>query len=270
VSNTHVALVTGAGRGIGSAIAAKLARAGAAVLVAARSQEACIEVADDIRAHGGSAWPLHIDVGDPDSIESAVAEAREIAREIGPIDWLVNNAGIAISAPFLEHGRKSGVDLYEQHMRVNFHGARRMCEALVPEMIERGHGRVVHVASSAGLAGYAYAAAYTASKHALVGYSRAASAELSKTRVTMNVVCPHYVDSPMTDASIARVVAKTKKSEAEARAFFAAQNPGGGLIGVDEVADAVLELLNGDKNGAIAELVGGREGTAREARLVWR
>jgi NAD(P)-dependent dehydrogenase (short-subunit alcohol dehydrogenase family) len=270
VSTTHVALVTGAGRGIGAAIAAKLARAGAAVFVAARSQEACIEIAEEIRAGGGIAWPLYLDVGDPDSIESAIAEARETASDSGSIDWLVNNAGIAISAPFLEHGRKSGVDLYEQHMRINFHGARRMCEALVPSMLERGHGRVVHVASSAGLQGYAYAAAYSASKHALVGYTRAASAELAKTRVKMNVVCPHYVDSPMTDASIARVVAKTKKSEADARAFFAAQNPGGGLIGVDEVADVVLELVSGDKNGAIAELVGGNASTPREARLVWR
>jgi NAD(P)-dependent dehydrogenase (short-subunit alcohol dehydrogenase family) len=270
VSVRHVALVTGAGRGIGAAIAIKLASEGAAVLVAARSQEACIDVAEEIRAAGGTAWPIHLDVGDPESIESAVAEAVDLAREIGPIDWLVNNAGIAISAPFLDHGRKSGVDLYDRHFSVNFHGPRRMCEALVPAMIERKYGRVVHVASSAGLKGYAYAAAYTASKHALVGYARSASAELGKTGVTMNLVCPHYVDSPMTDQSIARVVAKTKKSEAEARAFFAAQNPGGGLVRPEEVADVVFELMSGDKNGSIAELVGGIPSTPREARLVWR
>jgi NAD(P)-dependent dehydrogenase (short-subunit alcohol dehydrogenase family) len=263
-------LITGAGRGIGAAIAAKLAREGTAVLVAARSQEACLGVAQEIHGAGGIAWPIHLDVGDPESIESAVAEAAEIAREIGPIDGLVNNAGIAISAPFLAHGRKTGVDLYEHHLRINFHGPRRLCEALIPAMIERKYGRVVHVASSAGLKGYAYAAAYTASKHALVGYGRSASAELAKTGVTMNLVCPHYVDSPMTDQSIARVMSKTKKSEVEARAFFAAQNPGGGLIGVDEVADVVFELLTGEKNGAIAELVGGTPATPRTERLIWR
>jgi NAD(P)-dependent dehydrogenase (short-subunit alcohol dehydrogenase family) len=263
-------MVTGAGRGIGAAISSRLAREGAAVLVAARSQEACLGVVQEIRAGGGVAWPIHLDVGDPESIESAIAEAREASSAVGPIDWLVNNAGIAISAPFLEHGRKSGVDLYEQHLRVNFHGARRMCEALVPSMIERKYGRVVHVASSAGLKGYAYAAAYSASKHALVGYARSAFAELSKTGVTMNVVCPHYVDSPMTDQSVARVIAKTKKSAAEARAFFAAQNPGGTLVSVDEVADVVFELLAGGKNGAIAELVGGRPAASRERSVLWR
>jgi NAD(P)-dependent dehydrogenase (short-subunit alcohol dehydrogenase family) len=263
-------LVTGAGRGIGAAIASKLARDGAAVFVAARSQEACTEIAQEICENGGTAWPLYLDVGDPESIETAVAEARELSRDVGPIDWLVNNAGIAVSAPFLEHGRKSGVDLYEQHLRINFHGPRRMCETLAPAMIERKYGRIVHVASSAGLKGYAYAAAYTASKHALVGYSRSASAELAKTGVTMNLVCPHYVDSPMTDQSIARVIAKTKRSEAEARAVFAAQNPGGTLVSVGEVADVVLELLSGDKNGSIAELVGGRPAAPRERSVIWR
>jgi NAD(P)-dependent dehydrogenase (short-subunit alcohol dehydrogenase family) len=270
VTTPHVALVTGAGRGIGAAIASKLAREGAAVLVAARSQEACMEIAQEIRESGGTAWPLHLDVGDPESIEIAVAEARELASDVGPIDWLVNNAGIAISAPFLEHGRKSGVDSYEQHLRINFHGPRRMCEMLIPAMIERKYGRVVHIASSAGMKGYAYAAAYTASKHALVGYGRSAAAELAKSGVTMNLVCPHYVDSPMTEQSIARVIAKTKKSEFEARAFFAAQNPGGTLVSVSEVADVVLELLSGDKNGSIAELVGGRPAVPREKAVIWR
>ena len=260
----HVALVTGAGRGIGKAIAERLAQAGAAVLVAARSQEACIEVSTDIRSRGGTAWPLYLDVGDFESVVQAVEDAFDLAHEAGPVDWLVNNAGIVESAPFLAHGRETGVDRYGKHMRVNFDGARWMIEALVPRMIERGYGRVVNVASSAGLQSYAYAAAYGASKHALVGYSQAAAQELSKTKVTMNLVCPHYVDSPMTDASVARIVAKTGRGETETRKFLAAQNPGGSLIGVGEVAEVVLELLSGDRNGAIAELIGGKEG------VVWR
>jgi 3-hydroxybutyrate dehydrogenase len=266
----HVALVTGGGRGIGRAIAVRLARSGAAVFVAARSQEACIEVAGEIEGRGGKAWPLYLDVADPQQFADALEEARELADAVGPIDWLVNNAGIAVSAPFLRHGREGGEDLYAKHMDVNFHGPRRLVEALVPGMIERGYGRVVHVASSAGLEGYAYVAAYCASKHALVGYGTSAAKELAKTGVTMNLVCPHYVDSPMTDASVERIVTKTKRTEAETRAWLAAQNPGGALVGVDDVAECVFELLRGDKNGAIAELVGAREGTAGETGVRWR
>ncbi len=229
-----------------------------------------MDVAQELRAEGGTAWPLHLDVGDPDSIAEAVAEARELADEVGPIDWLVNNAGIVESAPFLAHQRETGVDLYEKHLLVNFHGARRMIETLVPAMLERGYGRVVNVASSAGLQSYAYAAAYGASKHALVGYSQAAAQELAKTKVTMNLVCPHYVDSPMTDASVARIMAKTKRSEAETRRFLASQNPGGTLVSADEVADGVWELLTGDRNGAILELVGGRGVLPPGESAIWR
>jgi NAD(P)-dependent dehydrogenase (short-subunit alcohol dehydrogenase family) len=207
----HVALVTGAGRGIGRAIALRLARAGAGVLVAARSQEACLDVCAEIQAEAGVAWPLYLDVADPDSIAEALVEARETTADIGPIDWLVNNAGIAESARFLDHQRASGVDVYEKHMRVNFEGPRRLIEELTPAMVERGYGRIVNVASSAGLRGYAYAAAYAASKHALVGYSLSAALELAQTGVTLNLVAPHFVDSPMTDVSIARIVKKTKR-----------------------------------------------------------
>ena len=266
----HVALVTGAGRGIGRAIARRLAREKVAVLVAARNQEECLEVSQGIRAEGGRAWAIHLDVSDREKVEQAVEDAIDLAAEVGPIDGLVNNAGYVESRPFLEHGRETGVDAYERHLRVNFHGPRWMIEALVPGMVERGFGRVVNVASSAGLKSYAYAAAYGASKHALVGYSQAAAQELSKTRVTMNLVCPHYVDSPMTDDSVARIVAKTGRSAAATRAFLAAQNPGGSLVGVEEVADVVWQLLSGDKNGAIAELVGGKGSQPPERTVIWR
>jgi NAD(P)-dependent dehydrogenase (short-subunit alcohol dehydrogenase family) len=266
----HVALVTGAGRGIGEGIARRLAREGAAVIIAARSQDACIDVVGSIRAAGRTAWPLHLDVGDFEGIEQAVDDARDLAREIGPIDWLVNNAGMVESAPFLAHGRERGVDRYERHLLVNFHGARWLIEALVPGMIERGYGRVVNVASSAGLRSYAYAAAYGASKHALVGYSQAAAQELAKTKVTMNLVCPHYVDSPMTDESVARIVEKTGRSREDTRRFLAAQNPGGTLVGVDEVAEVVSQLLAGEVNGAVVELVGGKGVLPPGKTAIWR
>ena len=256
MSQPHIALVTGAGRGIGAAIARRLAREGVAVLVAARGHEACAEVAAAILASGGTAWPLELDVGDRDSIERATTQARELVRERGPIDWLVNNAGIAETAPFIPRGDKGSVDLYERHLSINFHGARRMIDALVPGMIERRYGRVVNMGSSASLQGYPYAAAYAASKHALLGYSRSAALELARTGVTLNVVCPHYVDSPMTDRSTQRIVEKTGKTASEVRSFFAAQNAGNRLITPEEVAEAVWTLVSEGRNGWILEMDG--------------
>jgi NAD(P)-dependent dehydrogenase (short-subunit alcohol dehydrogenase family) len=120
----HVALVTGAGRGIGKAVALRLARDRAAVLVAARSREECAVVSVAIRGAGGRSWPILLDVADPKSVEQAVAEAIDVAGDVGPIDWLVNNAGIVESAPFLSRGPGTSGDAYERHLRVNFHGAR--------------------------------------------------------------------------------------------------------------------------------------------------
>jgi len=267
MSSRHVALVTGGSRGIGRAIALACGRAGAAVLVAARGAEACAAVAREIEQAGGTAWPLELDLTDARSLDDALVRAQELARE--PIDWLVNNAGLALSAPFLQHGREQGQDLYERHLAVNFHGPRRLIEGLAPAMIRAGRGRIVNVASSAGLIGYAYVAAYCASKHALVGYSSSAAKELGKNGVTLNLVCPHYVDSPMTDASVARIVEKTGRTPEAARALLAAQNPGGTLIQPAEVAEVVLELLEGERNGAVAELVGGG-GVAGKGTVRWR
>ncbi|MBL8863826.1 MAG: SDR family NAD(P)-dependent oxidoreductase [Planctomycetes bacterium] len=264
----ELCLVTGAGRGIGAAIARRAAAAGAAVIVAARSQDDCVAVANEIVERGGRAWPAYVDVTDPATLDQALAELEgEIAR-CGPIGWLVNNAGIAETAPFLRHGRGAEGDTFERHLRVNFHGPRRAIERLAPAMLERGAGRIVSVASSAGLQGYPYAAAYVASKHALVGYTRCAALELAGKGVTMNLVAPHYVDSPMTDQTVERIVKKTGRSAAETRAFLASQNPGGELVTTEDVAEVVLELLTGARNGAIAELPGGRQ-DGRPA-VVWR
>jgi len=251
-------LVTGAGRGIGAAIARRVAAHGSSVIVTARSQDDCVEVANSIVASGGCAWPAYVDVTDPQTLDDALVELSDEVAEHGGIAWLVNNAGIAETAPFLRHGRGADGDTYEKHLRVNFHGPRRAVERLAPAMLERGHGRIVSVASSAGLIGYPYAAAYVASKHALVGYTRCAALELEGKGLTMNLVAPHYVDSPMTDQTVERIVKKTGRSAAETRAFLAAQNPGGALVTTDEVAEVVLELLTGTRNGAIAEMPGGR------------
>jgi NAD(P)-dependent dehydrogenase (short-subunit alcohol dehydrogenase family) len=132
-------------------------------------------------------------------------------------------------------------------------------EALIPGMEARGYGRVVNVASSAGLRGYAYVSAYCASKFALVGYSLALADELEGTGVHVNLVAPHYVDSPMLAESVQRLVKKTKLQETTAREFFRRSNPGERLVTMDEVAGAVVHLLRGEAQGTILELDGGAE-----------
>ena len=251
---THVALITGAGRGIGAAIAQYLAEREVACVLAARTVKSCAEVAARIEARGGRAWAVELDVTDPDLVRSAVQEARELCAEVGPLDWLVNNAGMAISAPILAGERSD--ELYERHLEVNFHGPRHMIEACVPDMIERGYGRVVNVASSAALMGYAYVSAYVSSKHAILGYTRSAAVELERTGVTFHTVCPHYVDSPMTEETVRNIVGKTGRDEAQVRTWLASQNPGGRLVRPDEVAAACLTALEGDENGTLIELDG--------------
>ena len=249
-------LVTGASRGIGAAIARELAARGWNVVAAARTESATARVVSELEAGSGQrALAVAMDVADPRSVQAGVARAREFASEVGPIEALVNNAGIAVSAPLLSGSKDSG-DLYDLHMRVNFHGARLVAEELLPEMLERGAGCVVNIGSSAALQGYAYVAAYCASKHALLGWSRAAAEELGAKGIRVHTICPHYVDSPMLSDSVARLVEKTGKSEEEARSFFASQNPGGSLVTPEAVAAAVLRALEGELSEHVLELDG--------------
>ncbi|MFT5286479.1 MAG: NAD(P)-dependent dehydrogenase (short-subunit alcohol dehydrogenase family) [Planctomycetota bacterium] len=258
-------VVTGASRGIGAAIARELASRGWSVIAAARTEPDTRALVRELEnSFGQRACAVRMDVADPESVSTGIQRAEEFAANAGPIEALVNNAGIAISAPLL--GRSStGIDLYEQHMRVNFHGARLVAEGLLPGMIERGSGGIVNVASSAGLHGYSYVSAYCASKHALIGWTRSAAMELESKQVRVQAVCPHYVDSPMLAESVQRLVEKTGKSQAEAREFFAQQNPGGRLVTPEEVARAVAYLLGRKITGTILELDGSRiEQTASE------
>ncbi len=256
----RVVLVTGASRGIGAAIARRLAKDGAAVVVAARSLERCQAIVREIEHGGGSAWPLALDVADRASIDAALARARRLTEALGPLDWLVNNAGIAESAPLFDDAREGRI---ERHLEVNFHGPRRLMEALVPGMEKRGYGRIVNVASSAGLRGYAYVSAYCASKFALVGYTLSAAEELDESGVRVNVVAPHYVDSPMLQEAVERLMLKTRMNAPTAREFFRRSNPGERLVTMDEVADATSALLHGDENGAVVELDGSLQARVR-------
>ena len=263
----HVALVTGGGGGIGAAVCRGLAAEGAFVLVAGRNQARCIEVAERIRAGGGRAAALTLDVTDTRALENLASATMRLA---GPVDWLVNNAGFVESAPLLpgDRGGDRGPDAYRRHMDVNFHGARRVFEELLPGMLAASYGRVVQIASSAALQGYAYVSAYTAAKHALLGYTRAAALELAAKGVALSTVCPHYVDTPMTDASVQRISDQTGRAAKEVRKYLARQNPGGVLVTPEEVAETTLELLRSDLTGAVVELLGGERRTVEEGREV--
>lgn len=226
----RIALVTGASRGIGRTIAERLAAEGARVVVAARSVEALEALAERI---GGVA--VEMDVADPASIDAAL---ERVGFEVGHVDLLVPNAGVAESAPF----DRTSEAMWERMMAVNCTSVVSLVKRLVPSMIERGRGRVVIVASNAGLTGYAYTSAYCASKHAVIGFMRAVALEIAKTPVTINAVCPGWVDTQMSEEAIARIAQKTGRSLEEARVALERMSPQRRLVAPAEVADLVAML----------------------------
>jgi 3-hydroxybutyrate dehydrogenase len=226
------AVVTGGSRGIGAAIAQELARLGADVSLIARNQAALSETARSIRAAGTRVRDIAADITDEADAARALADA---AAGLGAPSILVNNAGGAESAPFA----KTDPALWRRMIELNLTGAYLCTRAVAPAMIAAGWGRIVNVASTAGLKGYAYVSAYVAAKHGLVGLTRALAVEFARTGVTVNAVCPGYTDTPMLDGAIEKIVAKTKRSADDARASLAASNPMGRLITPEEVAAAV-------------------------------
>jgi 3-hydroxybutyrate dehydrogenase len=241
------AVVTGGGRGIGRTVAAALSAAGHAVTIFGRN-EATLKAAVD----GGAAVDYRtVDVTDRDALMAALAAA-------GAVDILVNNAGIANSESFI----KTDDAHFRRMMAVNFESVVTATRAVLPGMIDRKFGRVISVASIAGLKGAAYASAYAASKHAVVGLTRSIALEVARHGVTVNAVCPGYVDTDIVTESVKRVIARTGRTAEEALTVFTRDNPQGRLITVDEVADAVL-WLSGDNASAIngqAIVVSGGEG----------
>jgi 3-hydroxybutyrate dehydrogenase len=232
------ALVTGGGRGIGREIASALAQAGATVTVLGRNRAAL----DEAVATGAAHFADVADVGDPAAVSAAIAAAA--ARQ--PIDILIANAGIAESAPF----GKSDADLFRRMMDVNFMGVVYAAQAVLPAMRERRHGRVVAVASTAGLKGYAYVSAYSAAKHAVVGLVRSVALELATTGVTVNAVCPGFTETDLLERSIDNIMKKTGRNREQAVAELSKHNPQGRLVTPREVADTVLWLC-GERAGAI-------------------
>lgn len=247
--NGRHALITGGGRGIGRAIAASLTKAGAKVTVTGRGEEQLREAVISGDAVG---W-FTSDVTDARALFDGIQQAA-VTR--GPIDILIANAGGAESAPFV----KCDDDMFRRMIDLNLMGTVHAVRAVIDSMSERGFGRILAVASTAGLKGYGYVSAYCAAKHAVVGLVRSLALETAKSGITVNAVCPGFTDTELMRESIARVIKKTGRSRDAAIAEFTRQNPLGRLIAPEEVAATVTFLCStaaGGITGTTIAVAGG-------------
>lgn len=235
--NDKTALVTGASRGIGLAIAERLSKEGARVVLVARDPIAVTEVASRL---GGVA--IAADLADRASVAALVSK---LPREVGHVDILVNNAGIAGSAPY----DRTDDETWDRMMEVNAHAPFALCRSLIPTMVKNGWGRVINVASDAGRTGYAYTTAYCASKHAIVGLTRALAAELARTPVTVNAVCPGWVRTDLSLEAVRRIADKTKRTTDEAEKELTKMSPQRRLLDTVEVAHLCAMLCAEEARG---------------------
>ena len=242
------AVITGGGRGIGASVAKLLSEEGAGVVVSARSKDEIERVASELGGSSNRVWAIACDVTQPDQVQALYQEAVD---RLGQVDILVNNAGIADSAPL----KSITLESWNRILAVNATGTFLCTQRFVPAMIERGWGRVVNVASIAGKIGGKYMAAYVASKHAALGFTRAVAAEVAATGVTVNAVCPGFVNTPMTDESVARIVEKTGAEAGRARETLERMSPQNRLMEPEEVAFQVLSLCDPRARGVNGQAV---------------
>jgi NAD(P)-dependent dehydrogenase (short-subunit alcohol dehydrogenase family) len=235
LKDQHV-LVTGAGTGIGAAIATACAKAGARVSLAGRRREPLVDVQASL-SDAATHILADFDVTDEAKTKAGIAAAREA---FGPVDVLVNNAGEAPTAPLV----KLDLATWNKAFAVNATGTFLVTREVAPDMIARRAGRIINIASTAGLIGYAYVSAYVAAKHAVIGFTRSAALEFARSGITVNAVCPGFTETPLLDRAVDNITAKTKRSSEEARAALAATNPQGRLVTPDEVAGTVLWLAS--------------------------
>ncbi len=248
-----IALVTGGGRGIGAEIARSLARDGAVVAVSARTETEVGKVVEEITVAGGSA---HSFIADLSQTDQAAALVGRVQAALGPIDFLINNAGIAGSAPVV----RQSLDEWNRIFAINVTATFLCTQAALPKMFERGSGRIVNIASVAARFGARYIAAYAASKHAVLGFTRCVAAEVAASGITANAVCPGFVDTEMVSSSVTRIVETTGLTPEQALDSIKGQSPQKRLLTTAEVA-AMVSLLCSEEgrgiNGQALVLDGG-------------
>jgi len=227
------AVVTGASRGIGAAIASTLARLGADLTLMSRDEARLLDQAAALtQKFNGKTHVIATDIAQPTQIAAAFARATD---NFGPPQILVNNAGIAAAAPLA----KTDLSTWQRLMEVNLTGAFLCTREVVPAMMKSDYGRIINVASTAGLTGYAYVAAYCAAKHGLIGLTRALARELARTNVTVNAVCPGYTDTDIVADAVGNIMTKTGRTKEQALRDLTVHNPQGRLVRPEEVAEAV-------------------------------
>jgi NAD(P)-dependent dehydrogenase (short-subunit alcohol dehydrogenase family) len=240
----RIALITGGGRGIGRAIAFAFAREGARIALVARTRnqvaEAAIEIGDECEVD--ATW-MAGDVSQADHVQGAF---DHVAATLGRApDILVNNAGIAESAPLV----KTDDEMWQRHIQINLSGTFYCTRAALPAMLARGWGRIINIASIAGKTGAPYISAYAASKHGVLGLTRSVALEVATKGITVNAICPGYVETDMTRRAVENITAKTGKSSDEARAIIEGLSPQNRMVTPEEVAALALLLASDDGRG---------------------
>ena len=255
------ALITGAGSGIGAAVALALAQQGCRLSLAGRSQSKLQQQAERLRAQVPDLAVLLVpmDVSEPHSVQAAVQQSQ---AQLGPIHILVNNAGQAHSQPFA----RTDAALWRQMLDVNLSGTFHVTQAVLPAMLDAAAsgipGRIVNVASTAGLMGYAYVSAYVAAKHGVVGLTRALALELARKNITVNALCPGYTETDIVQDAVRNIVAKTGQSAEQAKQALAARNPQQRLVQPEEIAQSVVWLCAAGSsaiNGQAIAIDGGEQ-----------